>query len=323
MAKMRCAFLLVLCNMFFIYYSLLKGANKGRQWQLLFLGGAVVQIVVEILLFETMECLWINFFVPSLVAEEVQRVNTLLVDTVDSICVDAQRQQHTEKYGAKEETRLQLLNAADYLFVSAKMAKAYPRLVESMIVQSYQSHLPGEIAKKWLLGANARITRYNRSLRQASLLSSLVLALQSIATAPFLLQRVLLRFTQPLFLTSLIMLWSVIYQSVLYMTLFVAGVAMVAAFLAYRYLVESSSHRRGSMRHKIVPITTFNDTAKAAATTTSIVDLSGDTSDGGDDSDDDEVDVESKADDNTEDFDLSISADSIDSDSTDTNTHIV
>ena len=256
MAKLRCIAVLVVCNLFFVYYSLLKGAAKGREWQLLFLGGAVVQCLTEIFLFETMECLWINFFVPNLVADEVQRVHTFLVDTVNSLCVSAQQQSQDQAKGMRGarrsskntdidgESRLQVLNAADYLFVSVQMAKAYPDLVESMIVQSYHSHLPGEISKKWLLGANARITRYNRSLRQISLLSSLVVALQRVGTAPFLLQRVLVRFTQPLFLTGLIILWYTAGSSPLYISLFVGVIAIGFVVVLYKYYSDVSHVQR-------------------------------------------------------------------------------
>ena len=53
-AKIRAVCVLVAMNVFFVYYSMLKGAAKGQTWQWLFLGGAVVQIMCEIFLFETM-----------------------------------------------------------------------------------------------------------------------------------------------------------------------------------------------------------------------------------------------------------------------------
>jgi hypothetical protein len=101
------------------------------------------------------------------------------------------------------------VNAADYFFISTRMAKAYPTLVESIIVESYYTYLPGEISKKWLLGATARIARHSR-LMQATLFSGLMLGLQRVVTAPSLVQRMLIRFTQPLFLTALILFWQLV-----------------------------------------------------------------------------------------------------------------
>jgi hypothetical protein len=61
--------------------------------------------------------------------------------------------------GEEEEDSRYFLNAPEYLFVSTNIAKAYPELMESMIVLSYHNHLPGELAKKWRIGSNLRIHR--------------------------------------------------------------------------------------------------------------------------------------------------------------------
>ena len=64
-AKAMCVALIVFANLFFLYYSLLKGYSRGIEWQKAYLFGALSQIIVEIALFESMECLWINFMVSS------------------------------------------------------------------------------------------------------------------------------------------------------------------------------------------------------------------------------------------------------------------
>jgi hypothetical protein len=124
-----------------------------------------------------------------------------------------------------------------------------------MIVLSYHSYLPGEISKKWLLGSNARIMRY-QSLRQATFLSGLVLGLQNIATAPFLLQRILVRFTQPLFLTCLILMWYSLRNSAVIFSLFVIIVVLSLGALCFKYYKDN---RRGSgegIGNKVQPVTT-------------------------------------------------------------------
>jgi hypothetical protein len=91
--------------------------------------------------------------VPSLVTDEVQAVYNKLVDTVHTLFggIINNRVDNSKSTMAQKQTnsRLQLLNAPEFFFVSHKMATAFPSLVESMIVQSYRSHLPGEISKKW------------------------------------------------------------------------------------------------------------------------------------------------------------------------------
>lgn len=63
----------------------------------------------------------------------------LLSDTVAALCVNE------NKY---EEKKI-VLNAPNYLFVATNLAKRFPSIMESLIVLSYQSYLPGEISKKW------------------------------------------------------------------------------------------------------------------------------------------------------------------------------
>jgi hypothetical protein len=90
--------------------------------------------------------------VPSLVTDEVQAVYSKLFDTVHTLfggIIDNRFDISKSSVAQKRDARLQLLNAPEFFFVSHKMATAFPSLVESMIVQSYRSHLPGEISKKW------------------------------------------------------------------------------------------------------------------------------------------------------------------------------
>jgi hypothetical protein len=62
--KCAAAALLIGLNAFFLYYMLLKGFQKGTTWQYQFIVCCLVQLVVELGLFETMECVWLNFVVP-------------------------------------------------------------------------------------------------------------------------------------------------------------------------------------------------------------------------------------------------------------------
>jgi hypothetical protein len=90
--------------------------------------------------------------VPSLVTDEVQTVYSKLFYTVHTLfggIMDNRFDNSVSSVEQKRDARLQLLNAPEFFFVSHKMATAFPSLVESMIVQSYRSHLPGEISKKW------------------------------------------------------------------------------------------------------------------------------------------------------------------------------
>ena len=51
-----------------------------------YLFACITQLFVEIFINETLEVVWMNFFVPTLVAEEVQAVSTSVLDIVQNLC---------------------------------------------------------------------------------------------------------------------------------------------------------------------------------------------------------------------------------------------
>mmetsp|Transcript_29297 Transcript_29297/g.49447 ORF Transcript_29297/g.49447 Transcript_29297/m.49447 type:complete len:2221 (+) Transcript_29297:134-6796(+) len=158
----------VMLNFFFIFFSLLRAIERGTEWQKLFAMACVLQFFVEILFYETTECAIVNFLIPDLVKKEVVAVGDALRMTITKVC-DA-------KYNASEEglvavdhdspfnspraalpshmvsmdTDTLCLDAPQYLFVSQGVAKKFPNLLESVIVQSYHTYSPGELSKKWV-----------------------------------------------------------------------------------------------------------------------------------------------------------------------------
>jgi hypothetical protein len=188
---------LIAVNVFFVYYALLTGFRRGLSWQRMYLVACIMQFIVEIFLFETMECMWVNCAVPLLVSEEVRQVNESLMVVVQELCS-----------GAKMDCD-HFLNAPDYLFVSTNVAKKFPQLMESILVQAYSSHMPGELAKTWQVGSVARIQRHQQ-LRRTTLLAVVLATLQYLGTAPFIFHRMFIRFVQPFVFSGIVLLWRLI-----------------------------------------------------------------------------------------------------------------
>ena len=219
-AKYLAVSALLALNIFFVYFSVLTGFRRGIEWQQGYLAACLVQFVVEILLFETMECVWVNCVIPALVSDEVRSVGESLQEVVYNLCTSA-----------LEDSRL-FLNAPEFLFVSTNLAKKFPQLMESILVQSYYSHVPGELAKKWQVGAVARIHRYYR-LRNVTVLTTILGSLQFMGTAPFIVHRMFVRFTQPFVFSALVLLIVLIASSPVFMAL--AGAAVVGSLAYYVY----------------------------------------------------------------------------------------
>jgi hypothetical protein len=212
---------LVACNAFFIYYSLLKSLQKGRTWQYQYLQGCIAQMVVEIFLNETLECIWLNYCVPDLARKEVKRVTALLHKVVDQITAQVDEVKNS----------LLFLDAPSYLFSSTKVAKTHPGLLESVVVLNFHSHLPGELSRTWphykrvlLLqsekdemlvdndagpvgnsGIRATRTFIFRAILAVGAWT--VLTMQWMGSLSFNMQRIIIRFVQPLLLSGLTLLW--------------------------------------------------------------------------------------------------------------------
>jgi len=66
-AKGATWFIVFLINMFFILFTLLRASHRDKFWQYSYITACAIQMVIEVCLYETMECVWINYSVPSLV----------------------------------------------------------------------------------------------------------------------------------------------------------------------------------------------------------------------------------------------------------------
>ena len=77
---------LILLNVFFVYYSMLRGYVKGVQWQRAYLTACIIQLLIEVLVIESMECIWINFVLPNLVYNEIHSALDSLNAAINKLC---------------------------------------------------------------------------------------------------------------------------------------------------------------------------------------------------------------------------------------------
>ena len=55
----------ILMNVFFVYFALLRALERGMEWQRLFLIAALLQIFIELGFYETNECAMIHYQAPA------------------------------------------------------------------------------------------------------------------------------------------------------------------------------------------------------------------------------------------------------------------
>jgi len=175
-----------------------------------------------------------------LVSDDVRRVGDSITEIISDLCSNTPK-----------DSRL-FLNAPDYLFVSTSLAKKFPTLMESIVVQSYFSHVPGGLSKRWNVGSVARIRRYH-NLRHITLLTTILGSIQYFGTLPFMLHRLFIRFIQPFVFGGLVVLWTIIISSPIYVALMSLLLGILLAFGIYKYLYGVDS------LNKLSPITPIVD----------------------------------------------------------------
>lgn len=95
-AKIIAWIVVILLNFFFVFFSILRGLQRGEAWQRLYLMACIFrknplvswlipfsEILVEVIIYETSECAIVHFVIPDLAREEV-RTASLTIKKVHS-----------------------------------------------------------------------------------------------------------------------------------------------------------------------------------------------------------------------------------------------
>eukprot|EP00981_Chlorochromonas_danica_P012454 scaffold4951_cov143-Ochromonas_danica.AAC.1 len=243
-------------NIFFVYYTILKGYTKGVPWQQDYVKAWVAQVLLDIFLFETILCTWLHLLIPHLISREVNKVYIHLQECVNRLN-DSQYYRDPSIF----------LNATDYFFVSRKVAQNYPHLVESALVLSYANHLPGEMGKVWQskVRKEDRPSRGgvevvvadggNRSESHSSYLfflggllkgGMISIMLYLGAYAPLPLQRLVIRVMEPLILSALTLGFYFFMHKPIYLGALMGGVVLLSCLLLWDYYRTKRNKSRSS-----------------------------------------------------------------------------
>ena len=250
------AWITVLClNGFFMYYVLLKAFEKGYEWQIQYLACFLLQFAVEVLIFETSECVWLNYSVPSFVRAEVAVAVEKLRTHVTNVT------QMTGERRDKPKDKHFLVDVPAHLFVSVKVAQHHMQLLESQIVSCYSQFMPGELSRTWehyksyLDERAAQVvpvhsSRFSGLFR--ALLRGLSLAMTIFVTIPFVYQRVSLRFVQPVLFAGISVVWFFAVGSPIGIGIMCGLVALLGLLISWRWY---RGHRAQQELVSVVPDT--------------------------------------------------------------------
>jgi len=209
---------IIIINIFFVYYSMMRGMIRGRTWQYAYMYGCLAQLLFEIIVAETFEVLWVHFIIPNLVAKEVKQSWTTIMDIIEHLTTTNSTIRSSY-----------LIDAPTYLFVSTNLANEFPNLPESSIIAAYHNHLPGEMSKKWhidrsiIIGLSGDNNTWIRFLTFTTVVSSL----KYLGASPFMIQRMIIRITSPIFTAITVWLWINIISNPVYF--YIIGLTIMAS----------------------------------------------------------------------------------------------
>jgi len=257
LAKRGAMVALVLVNFFFVYFSILRGLQRGKEWQMVYLTACLMQIAIEILFYETTECAIVHFIIPSLVLDEINNASDALHKAVQKICASL--------YSEQDKTIV--LDAPQYLYVSTNVAKKYPDLMESVIVQSYHSYLPGEIGSAWRIHHSGRSTSFIVRFTEAMSTSIFMQTLQRIGAMPGNIQRIIIHSIQPLLVSSFIILWMTMLRE----PYIAIPIGLFLLYVAYRVYRDAVNHRHVAGANQIMPVADGDELAKGKGKDTAAI----------------------------------------------------
>ena len=235
---------IVLLNLFFVYFSLLRGLERGLHWQRMFLVAAIIEIFVEVFIFETSECIIVQYFIPNIVSHDVQNVSAKLREVIEKTCdigFDDTRQ----------HSKTTILDAAKYLFVSNQLVMKFPDLIESALVRSYISKSPGELGKRWKFShhdPDLHVSkRYNTFLSvRFGITVAFINSVQFLGAQSQVLQRLVIHSLQPIVVAAMFLVVAFMWNYPISFTPFVIATVYLIYLKCKRHSVQSYRRKRSA-----------------------------------------------------------------------------
>ena len=243
--KAACWVFIVVLNLFFVFFAMLRGMERGSEWQRGYAVACVIQFIVEIFMFETIECIWVHYLIPDAASAEIYAAQHSLKRTINSLC------------STMSANATYILDAPKYLFVSTNLAEKFPNMLESMIIRSYHYHMPGEMEKKWHVQQD-RDSVFIRFMRNFSIFAITISVLQWVGSSPSSLQRAVIHTVNPLLFGGIFILLLLLYRNPIYFTVLAALIVYKILQYAWRrymaYRLENRPKKFDRMVSNVVPV---------------------------------------------------------------------
>ena len=139
--KIISCIIIIIINLFCLFYAILKGYSRGILWQKQFLFTSILQLLVEIILFESLTVIWNNIIIPQFAIKQVNNAYNEILLTINKFIDDINYTNNNSSLERKEDI-IDVFNITDYYFISNKLSKIYNNNIESKIINRYESIHP-------------------------------------------------------------------------------------------------------------------------------------------------------------------------------------
>ena len=184
-------------NSLLLYFIIAVGClPMAAAWEMDFIVTFLAEILAEVFLCETLECIWMNCVLPTFVRKEVLIARALALDTAQLLLNKTGMGLNSTSNNEDQMSAI-LLNFPDYFFISTNIANAFPNLIESSIILAYKTFMrrPKELKQR----------SYALPCFTQPLLEQFNFFLNCWTLIPNLMQRILIRTFLPLMLIAVIL----------------------------------------------------------------------------------------------------------------------
>ncbi|RYH12616.1 hypothetical protein EON65_37755 [archaeon] len=178
---------LALVNAAMLFYIFLFAVSQDEYRQTAWAKSFAIWLVVEILLVSTCMVLFMHILLPSLIMKDVQAIKVKLVDSLVQYHKQLQSQDMVEK--ALGTT----FNAAEYLFVSHRLASAFPKLKIAPIILAYHSVWPRQSYQHIVNISESYSKRFSALSRSFSMV--VFFFINNLLTVPMSIQDMIIQMT--------------------------------------------------------------------------------------------------------------------------------
>ena len=238
---------ILLANAGMVFYVFLFTLQQSKSRQTAWLQSFLLWLCTEILFVSTLTVLVVHFIVPSFVMEDVKKLRTKFADLLDDY-----KKKMSEGVNATELVSAKSFNAADYFFVSRKLAHRVPQIRVAQIIAQFSTPWPRQSFQH----VRDVSQSYNKGLM--SVLASfggilLLFVITSFINLPFAMQDAVVHMTGTVTVAYLVLLHTELFNVLpvlAFLPLFVFGILI-------HFIVQICRPQANRRDNKIQPIDTI------------------------------------------------------------------